>query len=449
MRWLALKDLQILRRSPLLVGLLIVYPIVLSLVVGKAVDTGPSKPKVAVVNEIAPDQTTFRLGNETIDVNKYADELFESIDPIRVKTRAEAIAKVRSGEALAAMVVPADIADRLQAAINLSGGPPPTVDVVYSNDDPLKTRFVQSAITSRVADANRVLTQKLTGVAANYLDILLRGGSFKLLGSTFDVLGLKNAAQIVDAVLRQRPADDPERAALERVKRFAQLAIDNLDLSDQVLGSLGAPIRVNAKALPGGTTSDAFFFATTLAISLMFVCVLLGAGLLALEREEHAFGRLVRGLVSRTQIAVEKTLLAGGLGAVASLLMLAVLAAVYGLDLGTVPAALAAIVLGGGAFGALGVAIGAVAREVRAASLLAVLVLLPVAALGLVPVGAVSGTGYDLIRVISAAFPFRPALHALQDALSGNGLSAPLAHLAALAVAYAGAARLGLRRFGQ
>ena len=31
--------------------------------------------------------------------------------------------------------------------------------------------------------------------------------------------------------------------------------------------------------------------------SLMFVALLLAAGMLALEREEHAFGRLVRGLV--------------------------------------------------------------------------------------------------------------------------------------------------------
>jgi hypothetical protein len=36
MRWLLLKDLQILRRSPLLVGLLIVYPIVIALLIGFA-----------------------------------------------------------------------------------------------------------------------------------------------------------------------------------------------------------------------------------------------------------------------------------------------------------------------------------------------------------------------------------------------------------------------------
>ena len=39
---------------------------------------------------------------------------------------------------------------------------------------------------------------------------------------------------------------------------------------------------------------------------MMFVALLLAAGMLALEREENAFGRLVRGLVSRTELVAEK-----------------------------------------------------------------------------------------------------------------------------------------------
>lgn len=36
MRWLLIKDLQILRRSPLLVALLVVYPVVIALMIGLA-----------------------------------------------------------------------------------------------------------------------------------------------------------------------------------------------------------------------------------------------------------------------------------------------------------------------------------------------------------------------------------------------------------------------------
>ncbi len=70
------------------------------------------------------------------------------------------------------------------------------------------------------------------------------------------------------------------------------------------------------------------------------------------------------------------------------------------------------------AFGALGVAIGALAREVRAASLLAFLLSLPLAFLALVPAGAVAGGLYDVIRAISLVFPFKAALQALDAAVN-------------------------------
>jgi ABC-2 type transport system permease protein len=448
MRWLALKDLQILRRSPLLVGLLLVYAVGLSLLVGTAVDSGPQRPRVAVVNEIPADANRFKLGNEEIDARETARELYKAIDPIEVDTREKGIELVRNGTAVAALIIPANLPDRLQGAFNLTGGPKPTVEIVYASDNPLKAQRVQTAINSRVADANRVLTLRLTRVAAQYLRIILRGGEFKLLGQSLEVLGLENAARIVAAVQQTLPAGDPQRAGLQRVERFARVAIDNLDFSDQILATIGAPIDLKSSPLPGGTSASAFYFATALALSLMLICVLLAAGLLSLEREEHAFGRLVRGLVSRTAIVAEKALLAAALGVVASAIMLGVLAAAYGLDVGRVPAALGVMAIAGAAFGAFGVAVGAAGREVRAASLLAVLVLLPIAALGFVPSGATSPGLYDVVRGVSGAFPFRPALLGIQDAIDGNGVAAQLGHLAALAVAYGAIARVALRRFG-
>src|SRR4051812_40324003 len=63
-RWLLLKDLRILRRSPLLVGMLIVYPIVIAALVGFALTSGPSKPRVAFVNEIPPGSGKVSLGGQ-------------------------------------------------------------------------------------------------------------------------------------------------------------------------------------------------------------------------------------------------------------------------------------------------------------------------------------------------------------------------------------------------
>jgi ABC-2 type transport system permease protein len=108
----------------------------------------------------------------------------------------------------------------------------------------------------------------------------------------------------------------------------------------------------------------------------------------------------------------------------------------------------AALAAGALAFAALGLAIGAITREVRAASLLAFMLALPLAFLALVPSGAVAPGLYDLIRVISALFPFKPALQALDAALNDSGsLGTALLHLAALFVGFATLSRLALRRF--
>jgi len=445
MRWLLLKDLQILRRSPLVLGLLLVYSVVLAVVVGQAVDRGPSKPRIAVVNEIPPDAATFQLGAETIDVNEVAEELFRSIDPVRARTREEGLEKVRSGEALGLLVVPADIPQKLAGAIGLTGGDPPEVEFYYQGDNPLKSTQVQSAIKSRIADANRVIGQRITTEAGKYLGYILRGGSFSVLGQSFDVLGLQNAERIVRAVLDTLPAGDRNRRALEQVANFSRLAADNLDLSDELLNSIGTPIKVREQVLSG--SGSAFYTAAAVAVSLMFVGVLLGAGLLALEREEHAYGRLVRGLVSPTTIVVQKLVLAGLLGTATGAVILGVLAATGSTEASDLPLGILALAVAALAFGALGVAIGAITREVRAASLLAVLVLLPVAVLGFVPVGTVTGVANDVIRVVGALFPFRPALRGIEAGVADGDLGRRLAHLGALTFAYAALARLALRRF--
>ena len=118
-----------------------------------------------------------------------------------------------------------------------------------------------------------------------------------------------------------------------------------------------------------------------------------------------------------------------------------------GLDWGRAPLWVAALALGALAFGAMGVAVGGLAREVRAASLLAFLLSLPIAFLALVPSGSVATELYDVIRAVSAVFPFKPALDALDAAINGGGIGLPLLHLAILAAAFGVLARLGLRRF--
>jgi ABC-type multidrug transport system permease subunit len=196
------------------------------------------------------------------------------------------------------------------------------------------------------------------------------------------------------------------------------------------------------------TPLNTFAVVVAVSISLMFVCVLLASGGVALEREEHTLARLARGLISRGGLLAEKALLAAACSAALAFAMLAGISAFVELDWGRVGQWLAALALGGAAFAALGVAIGALAREVRAASLLAFLLSLPLAFLALVPSGAVGAGLNDAIEAISFVFPYKASLQALDAAVNGASpsLPGPLAHLAVLAVVFGALARVGLRR---
>ena len=451
MRWLLLKDLQILRRSPLLVAALVAYPILVSLLIGFAISGGPDKPRVAFYNGVPAGDSTFLVGGQERDASSFADQLFDAVEPIHVKSRAEAIEKVKSGEALGALIVPRDAAEKLRSSLSLSGAPGrPEVEVLYNGEDPVKRRFVQSTIESQLAEANQALSGEITKIGADYLDILLKGGTIDLFLKKFDVLGLERSERILREQAARLPAGSRGRAELERVAQFAGLAVDNLDLSDAILSSIGEPVVVKQTVLDGADTPlDSFAVAVAVTVSLMFVTVLLAAGMLALEREEHAFGRLVRGLVTRLELLAEKVVLAALCAFALAVVMVAALSAFVTIAWSQTPLWLLALAVGAVAFSALGVAVGGLAREVRAASLLAFLLSLPVAFLALVPSGTVSNTLYDVIQAISAAFPFKPTLEGLDRTLNDTGQSVlgPVAHLAALAVAYVAIARVALRRF--
>ena len=445
MRWLLLKDVQILRRSPLLVALLVVYPIVIALLIGFALSRGPQKPRVAFLNQVPASASKINLGGQSIDVSKYTSQLFQAIKPIRVHSRAEALDKVKSGDALAALIIPPDVTQKLA-----SGLEPARVEVIYNNEDPLKARLVDQAISSRLAQANSALADTFKDIAAQDIKLLLDGGAFDLLGRTLNILGLKKTKTILDATIATLPKNSANRIALQQVTEFAQLAIQNLNVSDQVLTTVSNPVQVKRVALKGKRVPlDAFAVAVSVTVSLMFVTILLAAGMLALEREENAFLRLVRGLVSRLGLVLEKVLLAALCGLPVALLMMVGISPFVTLDWSHFPLWLIALAVGAVAFGAMGVAIGGVTREVRAASLMAFGLSLPIAFLSLVPSGSVSKGVYDLIGVISAAFPFKPTLDAMDHALAGSGgdMLLPLLHLAILAAAFTAIGRLALRRF--
>jgi ABC-2 type transport system permease protein len=447
MRWLLLKDLQILRRSPLQALLLVAYPLLIALLVGFAISRDPDKPRIAFLNEV-PRGARIAAGGAKLPSVGVDERICGAVDCVRVGNREQAVEKVRSGDVLAALVLPADLVDRLNSLSTLDPQTP-EVEVIVNEEDPVKAQLVDDRIASLLGQANLLIARRIAAEGGRYLELVVDGGSFAVLGQPVQILGLRAGAGILRA-LRPAVPRGALRASLDRVIAFAVLTRDNLDVAAPLIDRLAQPIVVDKQVVSEPTPPlDVFAIAVAATLTLAFVTVLLVAGSLALEREENAFPRLTRGLVSQSALLGEKVGLGIAVGLAVTLLMLAGVQPFVPLDWDRFGLWLLAILGGGGALAAAGAALGAAAREVRAVSLLAFMLTLPIALLSLIPSGAVGGALYDGIRLVTALFPFKPALQAMTAALdpAGASIGGPLLHLAILIAAYGLIARLALRRF--
>jgi ABC-2 type transport system permease protein len=447
-RWLFIKDLQILRRSPLLVGLLVVYPVAVALMIGFALSSPPGKPRVAYYSQLAPGHGKVRFGNQTLNVSHYASTLFQSIQAIRVHSREEAVAAVRNGQALAALIVPGDLTSQIESLITTGVGNP-TVQLIVNSDNPLEQQFVQQAISSKIAQVEQAVSKQVLRVAISDLQEVLKGGTINIGGQSVSLLGLRVSRSVVEGARSALPASSPFRPALKQVADFASLAIEGLGFASPVLGSIGTPLTVHESQLNGRTTpTDSYAATIAVVISLMLVTLVLAASLLAVERSENTYARLVRGLVRPEGLLGEKVALSAGAAGLLALFMAALVSTFVHLDWARFELWVVALAFGGMAFGALGVAVGAVAREVSAASLLSLLLSLPIAFVALVPNSAVSSGVKTVLDVVAFVFPFRAALDAAGNAFTAAspGMAGPLIHLIVLALVFGVLARLAIRR---
>jgi ABC-type multidrug transport system permease subunit len=447
MGWLLLKDLQILRRSPLQAFLLVAYPVLIAVLVGFAISRSPEKPRVAFLNEV-PAESRVAVGTTELPKVGVDDRVCKRVECVHVKSRAEAVDEVRSGDVLAALILPADLVDDINS-LSTPSPRTPEVEVIVNEEDPVKARLVNDRINALLVQANLVIAQRIAHEGGKFVGLVVHGGQFEVLGQAIQILGLGNTARILHAVRATLPPG-PLRGSLDEVLRFTALTRSNLGTAATLLTRLAQPIAVDKQVVNGSAPPlEVFAIAVAATFTLAFVTVLLVAGSLGLEREENAFPRLTRGLVSRSALLAEKVALGIAVGLAVTLLMLAGLAIFVPLHWSRFALWLAAIVAGAAALGMAGAALGAAAREVRAVSLLAFMVTLPVAFLSLIPSGAIGPALYDTIRVITALFPFKPALQAMTGALdpAGPSIGAALLHLGILIVAYGLLARLALRRF--
>ena len=204
MRWLLLKDLQILKRSPLLTALLVIYPIVLAVLIGFAVSRESDKPRVAFFNEIEAEQSEegLELGGGGFSQEQAFDQLCERVECVDADSREDAIRMVEEGEVLAALVLPEDFLDKLQSQLGGAGLDPAEVEVYVNEDDPIKADLVDDRISALITEANLILSDEISAQLLGYLDILVEGGEVNVpfLGQTIEVLGLERTQQILKGV---------------------------------------------------------------------------------------------------------------------------------------------------------------------------------------------------------------------------------------------------------
>jgi len=436
------KDLRILRRSPALVLALVAYPIAIAALVALVARFATDRPRVAFVDEDNLPQTLV-VGGQSFDVDAVLRQVEQEVDLIPLSAE-EADRRLASGDVVAEIIVPSGFASRLRGMAQS-----PTL-ILRTSRGGLSGR-VERQTEALVFNLNRLLQKAYIQANLDYVELLKHGGTGTFLGNQFTVLGLARAGEILDRILGS--TQDPSVAAEARnLREFiddAQLALDQT----------GASLRATANPIVLRTEDEARrtqllstqLQAYALALTLAILCILVAAAGIALERDENVIGRLARGLVRLTELVVAKIGLAALLAVAFGLGLAIVFAGALtisgenGQPWGRLPLLALGLLLAGAAFGAFGTLLGVLAREARTASLVALLVAVPIVLLGFLPEVSVAPAAW-----VSRAFPFSHSVTFFQSSLYDfdpwSAVARQAAWLAALTVVFGAGARLGVRR---
>jgi ABC-type Na+ efflux pump permease subunit len=430
------KDLRILRRSPLLLGALLAYPIVIALLVGLVAGYASAKPRVAFVDrDHLP--AVVAVGGHRFHLKTVIDQVAQQVTLVRLGPK-EAARDLADGKVVATITVPPGFLSNLVTTVRS-----PSL-VLRTGSGGLTPRVVQQ-MQALVYQLNQKLQAGYISANLVFVRLILHGGKGSFLGSHFDLLGLDGTQKELAAL--------PPSKRVATIQHFIKVARVGLAQTGSALRATANPITLRQPKTHGRTwVLSAQVQSYGIALTVTFLALLLAAGAAAAEKDEGTIGRLRRGLVSFGQLVWAKAVLAALVG----LVLGAAIAVVFGIvvEVGGVtggepwarlPLLLVGVALAGGVVGAAGTLLGAVAREARTASLLAVLVVLPVVFLGLVPRGAL-GFAYWLSLFLPFAHAARWFDGALYNVSPWHTVGIETAWLVGLGVAYGLLARVAMRR---
>jgi ABC-2 type transport system permease protein len=428
--------LLVLVRSPLLLAVLIAYPLLVAGLVGLVAGYGSSKPRVALVDEDhLPHLVT--VGGHRFRIQDAIDEVSKNVHLVRMEG-GDARRALATGRVVATLTVPTGFLADLKSGLH-------SPSLVYETTRGGISSRVTQQIQALVYALNRQLQTAYVQTDLGYVQLIVRGGDAQFGGRTYHVLGLSRMQELLD-----RLPPSPER---NRIGEFARIAGIALTQTGSLLASTANPIELErAREESRSSLLSAQVQAYALALTITFLALLLAAGAMASERDENAIGRLARGLVSLGELVWAKVALA----AVVAVALGLTIAVVFGVIVEAggvvggepwqrIPLLAVGLVIAGAALGALGTLIGALAREARAASLVAVLVVMPIVFLGLVPREVAPVAGW-----LSDALPFSHAVRyfasSLYDTSPWRSVARELVWLVGLGLAFGGLARVATRR---
>jgi ABC-2 type transport system permease protein len=419
-----------------LLATLVAYPLVVAALVGLVAGFANAKPRVALV-DLDGLPATVEIGGERFDVRRTIDRASEEVELVRLG-REEAERQLANGEVVATVTVPEGFLADLRG---MTRSPTLLLETTRGGLAPRVTQQVQALVYS----LNQQLQAAYIATNLDYIRLIREGGTGTFLGREFRLLGLQGTARLLDEL--------PRGPRLDEIREFVRIAELALDQTDDALRTTANPIELEQAPERGRTwVLSAQVQAYALAVTLTFLTLLLSAGALAAERDENVLGRLTRSLVRLGELVAAKVALAAVVGLVLGLAI--ALAFGIAIEAGDVtggepwerlPLLAAALALAAASLGALGCLLGALAREARTASLVALLVVLPIVFLGLVPRELVPAAGWisDLLPFVHAVRLFASALY---DASPWGTVLVEAAWLAALGLVFAAVARLELRR---
>ena len=438
-RALLAKDLLTLRRSPALLVALVLYPILIALLVGLVARFAGDRPRVAFVDLDGIPQTIAVAGEE-FDVQALVDEVETEVDLVPL-TEEEAEERLRSGDVVAAIIVPRGFVSRLRSLVR---------------QPELVLRVTRGGLAGRVERQTEALVYNLNRrlqdvyIEANleYVRLIREGGSGSFLGNEFTIVGLDGAERIL-AELEGRTDDPGVRRDVAELQAFVREAELALDQSGETLRATANPIALRkADEERRAWLLSAQVQAYALALTVALISLVVAAAAIASERDENVLGRLTRGLVRLGELVVEKIALVAVVAATVGLALALILGLAISLtgstafaSWGRVPVLAAGLLFAASAFGAFGVLFGTLARETRSAALVALLASLPLVLLGFLPEVSVAPAAW-----VSDAFPFVHSVRlfeaTLYDVDPWRTIATEAAWLVGLALAAGAAARL-------